>query len=105
MSDPMRALAEALRPYLQQASRGVTVFSQKDGERPPGCGRPKYLRAWRQAHEQGDAGAWSEGRARLMSAECWARRARTEAPSTAKAVVVSTPEDDLLAELGATRAA
>ena len=102
--DVLRVLAEALRPYLQTDQSAVrTIFSQRDGERPVGCGRPKYLRAHKRAVEAGDAGAWSEGRARLMTDECWARWART----IATAHLSSAPEsqDGLLAEFGAVRVA
>jgi len=54
-------------------SGGGIVHSQRDGERPKGAGPVKYLRTHRRARDAGDAEAWCEGRARLMTAACWAR--------------------------------
>jgi hypothetical protein len=98
--DALRALAEVLAPYLVPLLSGAPgrPFSQADGQRPPGAGKPKYLRTWRRARDAGDAGAWAEGRARLMSQEAWARWSRTEAPAVAKPAAPS-----LLEELGARR--
>ncbi len=95
----LRALAAALAPYLPLATGAPgRPYSQHDGERPPGAGKAKYLRTWRRARDAGDAGAWAEGRARLMTAEAWAAWSRT-----AKAAPPPTPTPSLLDELGAVR--
>ncbi len=109
MSDALKA---ALRPLVMEIlaergqSTGAVVYSQRQGERPKGCGRPKYLRRWKVAHDAADPGVWAEGRARLMTEEAWARWARTEkTPSKVKGLAkVATPANDLLAEFGARRA-
>lgn len=81
--------------------------TQHDGERPAGAGRVKFLRLWRRGHEAGDPGVWSEGRARCMSPEAWARLARTDAKPRARIVKLQpkprTLANDVLSELGATR--
>lgn len=81
-------------------------FSQVDGQRPPGCGRAKYLRVHRRAVQADDPGAWSEGRARLMTPEAWARWSRTERRAATKAMHPPAPSgvEAMLAELGARRA-
>ncbi|MGO9833413.1 MAG: hypothetical protein ACLP1X_04290 [Polyangiaceae bacterium] len=101
-SDALRAFAEVLAPFVAQflTGAGSRPYSQADGERPPGAGRAKFLRAWRRARDAGDSGAWSEGRARLMSSESWARWSRTQRPTVAKASPVAPT---LLDELGAKR--
>jgi hypothetical protein len=97
--DALEALAVVLAPYLSPLLTGALPrpFSQADGERPPGAGRAKFLRTWRRARDAGDAGAWAEGRARLMSEEAWARWSRTE---RARVLEPATP---LLEELGGRR--
>lgn len=82
------------------------TFSQREGERPPGCGRAKFLRAHRALVAAGDRGAWSEGRARLISRETWARFARDERPAPTPPASSSRPVDDdaaALASLGLAR--
>lgn len=100
--EALQALASVLAPYLTPLLNGAPArpFSQRDGELPAGAGRIKYLRAWRRARDAGDAGAWAEGRARLMSAEAWAKWSRTQALPKA-APVPEAPS--LLAQLGAKR--
>jgi hypothetical protein len=101
--DALRALAAVLVPYLAPLLTGAPTrpYSQAEGERPPGAGRAKYLRAWRRARDAADAGAWAEGRARLMTAEAWARFSRTARPVMTKPPAAPT----LLDELGAKRVA
>lgn len=82
-------------------------FSQRDGERPPGCGRAKFLRAHRLLVAAGDARAWSEGRARLISRDAWARFARDERPAPNPPASSSRPVDEdaaALESLGLARA-
>ncbi len=106
------ALKAALRPLVmeilaecRQPAVGGVVHSQRNGERPAGCGRAKFLRAWKAAHEAGDPGAWAEGRARLMTAACWSSRAKTaRAPAVVKAAPEVPANDSLMAEFGARRA-
>jgi hypothetical protein len=99
-TDALRALAAVLAPYLVPLIAGASSrpFSQR--ELPSGSGRVKYLRTWRRAHDAGDAGAWSEGRARLMTADCWAKWSRTTDPCVAATLPVAPT---LLDELGAKR--
>jgi hypothetical protein len=101
-SEALHALAVVLAPYLAPLIAGASArpFSQRDGELPPGARRVKFLRTWRRARDAGDAGAWSEGRARLMSPDCWARWARSERSPAATA---PPPAPSLLEELGARR--
>lgn len=96
----LQALAAVLAPYLAPLLTGAESrpFSQRDGERPSGAGRVKYLRAWRRARDEGDAGAWAEGRARLMNAEAWARWSRISTPAP---VTTAPAAPSLLDELGA----
>lgn len=99
----LRALAVVLAPYLAPLITGASSrpYSQRDGELPPGARRVKFLRTWRRARDAGDVGAWAEGRARLMTPECWAKWSRTERPpAVAKA---PPPSPSLLEELGAKR--
>ena len=48
-------------------------YSQRDGERPAGCGASKYLRIHKLVRDAGDPSATVQGRARLMTEECWTR--------------------------------
>lgn len=80
-------------------------YTQRDTSRPPGCGRPKYLRTHARAVEANDPGAWSEGRTRCMTPEAWARWARTSTRPPAKtSPPVPNREDEILFELGAKKA-
>jgi hypothetical protein len=62
-----------IREEIARATPAPQTYSQLDGQRPAGAGRVKYLRAWHALVAAGDTGAWAEGRARLMTAEAWAR--------------------------------
>lgn len=103
-TDPMRVLAEALAPHLRallgQTGHSLRLYSQCDGERPTGCGKTKYLRAWRRALAAGDAGATRDGRARLLTPEAYARHAAAPSRAPAPIAPVATLEDEVLAELG-----
>jgi len=83
------------------------VHSQRDGERPIGCGTAKFLRAWHRGRAAGDAECWAEGRARLMTAAAWRRLnpIRTSKPPKLVAVAAAprTIDDELLEQLGARR--
>jgi hypothetical protein len=86
---------------------GRPTYSQRDGERPVGCGRTKFLGVHKRARGEGDAGASIQGRARLMTADCWARwcnalpsRASTSEPSRTLSV-----DDVIAAKLGIRRVA
>lgn len=101
----LRALADALFPHLADrlGTSARRAFSQRNGERPVGAGRARYLRVWKRAHEAGDEGAWEEGRARLMTADSWTRWARVSAvrgPATGRGAE-RTPDEEALALLGA----
>lgn len=84
------------------------TYSQLDGQRPPGVGRTRYLRAWRRGRDAGDPEAIADGRARLMTPGAWARHGATTSVRSmrpAKPSAVSL-RDDVLSELGlATRRA
>jgi hypothetical protein len=66
-------VAPIVARLLAACPAATRPFSQRDGERPVGCGRAKYLRVWRRARAAGDAGATSEGRARILTPDAWAR--------------------------------
>jgi hypothetical protein len=77
-------------------------YSQREGERPPGAGKVKYLRVHRALMAAGDTEAWAEGKARLMSAAAWERGTRTR--PALRLVARQAPTDvrsALLRELGA----
>jgi hypothetical protein len=97
--DALRALAAVLAPYIAPLIVGASArpFTQK--ELPPGAGPIKFRRTWHLAHDAHDPGATREGRAMLMTPECWSRWARTERP----APPAPSPAPSLLDELGAKR--
>jgi hypothetical protein len=103
----LHALALALLPFLRPllSDSPSRPYSQRDGERPAGCGRIKFLRAWRRAADAGDAGAWSEGRARLMSSECWTKWSRTSRVRVTKAPPAAESGPSLLESFGLKREA
>lgn len=76
--DVLGGLARALAPYVaaelakMPRLREARPYSQHDGERPPGCSRTTFLRAWRVAHRSGHPGATCDGRARLLTPEAFA---------------------------------
>ena len=107
-------LARAVAPYVAALLLGrataATLFSQRDGERPAGCGAAKYLRVHRLAREANDPGATRQGRARLLTPDAWDRWAsaipsrarRTPEPAPVSAVSI----DDVVArKLGVRRSA
>ena len=51
---------------------GVT-YSQREGQRPTGTGREKFLRVARALRAAGDLESWVEGRTVLVTAAAWAR--------------------------------
>jgi hypothetical protein len=75
--EQVHALLDRILDVAEGRSVGATLVtlehSQKDGERPIGAGRPKYIRTWHRAFDAGDPGARREGRSLIMSAECWRR--------------------------------
>jgi hypothetical protein len=73
-------LLRALAKLADQRNDAPTLYSQSDGQRPPGCGKSKYLYLHRVAARAGDKGAWYEGRALIMTPECWVRLATTPPP-------------------------
>jgi hypothetical protein len=88
-----------------RASAVVVTYSQRDGERPTGCGRAKYLRVHRRAREARDAGATSPGRSRLLTHDAWQRYCDA-LPSRASKPASAEPslEARVLKLLGARRA-
>jgi hypothetical protein len=90
----VRLLAPQVAAELSKAADASRPYSQRDGERPPGCGRAKFLRAHRLLVAAGDAGAWSEGRARLISRDAWSRFARDERPAPTPPASSSRPVDE-----------
>ena len=98
--DALRALAIVLAPYIAPLITGASArpFSQK--ELPPGAGPIKFRRTWHRAHDAHDAGATREGRAMLLTPECWSRWARTE---RAERPTATPPAPSLLDELGGRR--
>jgi len=75
ISFPVEQLRALIREELrnERVGRTVVMHSQRDGERPAGAGRIRYLRAWRALRDAGDPDVRTEGRARLMSPTAWAR--------------------------------
>ena len=69
-------------------------------ERPPGCGKTRFLRVWRLAHDAGDAGATADGRARLLTAEAYARFSPTLTTRRSRKVDAPAVSETLLEELG-----
>ena len=111
---PVEQLRALIREELrhERAGRSVVMHSQRDGERPAGAGRIRYLRAWRALRDAGDPDVRREGRARLMSQSSWARFVageKGEKPAPAarpRLVAVPRPspvdvEARVLADLGA----
>jgi hypothetical protein len=99
-----RGLAALVAPMVAELLQASPKpFSQLEGERPSGAGRVAYLRAHRALVRSGDPGAWSEGRARLMSPDAWARamanhRHAPKAPASETRPV--DPDADALEALG-----
>jgi hypothetical protein len=80
-------------------------YSQRDAERPAGCGRERYLRVHRLAFDARDPGATKIGRARLLTADAWLRWAASLPSRTRpKPPAPLTLDEQLLAELGLERA-
>lgn len=107
MRDLARAIVAAIAadPDALAALRAVVVadrvaaprpYSQLEGERPPGCGRARYLRVWRRARDARDPGATADGRARLLTVDAYERH-RTAVRARPALRVVG---DDLLDEIG-----
>ena len=99
---------EEIRAMIREELRGARgTYSQRDGERPTGAGRERYLRAWRALRRAGDRDVRTEGRARLMTADAWARFVASERP-TPRFEVVAPPleisrSDRVLVALGGVR--
>lgn len=68
-------IRQIVREELAKATPRTTPthHSQLDGERPPGVGRARYLRAWRRGRDAGDPECTADGRARIMTAAAWQR--------------------------------
>lgn len=96
-----------VRAIIREELRGAgCAYSQRDGERPAGCGRVKYLRVWRLAYRAGDTGARAQGKARLLMPEAFERfEAQLRKPRRAALHVVPEPstDDRMLAALGGRR--
>ena len=93
----------ALAKLADQRKDAPTHYSQSDGQRPPGCGKRKYLYLHRLAVRAGDKGAWHEGRARIMTPECWTRLATTSPPVQKQPETSEIEKDlELCIQLGAT---
>ncbi len=108
----LSALAEALAPYLApllaRATTTAIVYSQLDGQRAPGAGHAKHLRVWHAAAAAGDPGATKEGRARLLTADAWARwcdALPSRARGKREAEPVLSIDDQVAAKLGVRRSA
>jgi hypothetical protein len=101
----VRAVAPHLGDVFGTASLGrQIVYTQKDGERPPGCSPTKFLRTWRRARDAADAGATEDGRTRLLTVEAYERhrtreRSRRVPPRTA-APAPRSIDEEMLARLG-----
>lgn len=95
--DPLvDAIVERVLARLADRTAAPRPWSQLDGERPPGCGRARYLRIWRRARDAGDPGATADGRARLLTADAYERHRAVVRPRPALRVV----GDDLLEQIG-----
>ena len=114
LTQALAPLARLLAPYLVPllaahlgaGANAPRAFSQIDGQRPPGVGRPRYLRAWRRGRDAADPECRADGRARLMMDGAWARWGASPARTKPKLALVApmvSAEDELLAELGAKR--
>ncbi len=108
--DPIEALAQAVAPHVARILGALVAvpprpYSQKDGERPAGAGRVLYLREHRALVRAGDPGAWSEGRARLMTSDAWSRAMAKHRPPPPPASETRPVDLDsqALADLGLAR--
>lgn len=100
------ACAACRAPVVAAVEGTPRPHSQRDGERPAGCDRVRYLRAWRLLARSGDPEAWAEGRARLMTPSAWSRAMAKHRPmpaAPASAVRAVDPEEAILSDLGLTR--
>ncbi len=99
--------ASCRAPLVAHVAATPRPYSQRDGERPVGAGRVLYLREHRALVRNRDKGAWSEGRARLMSHEAWSRAMAKHAPALAAPAPRAADSGDLddvtLAEIGLVR--
>jgi hypothetical protein len=98
-----RELLAAADAFDREQPARPRPFSQVDGERPPGCGRRRFLAAWRSRHATGDPGASAEGRARILSPDAWARFIEDEAPRAPLRLVSPAQSPSMLDRLGARR--
>lgn len=91
-----------------EARSADAPYSQRDGERPTGCGREKFMKAHRRGRRAGDSGCWAEGKALLMTRDAWGRLSRAPQARPPLALVKQASadgvDDALLAEFGARRA-
>jgi hypothetical protein len=109
----VRALVPLVADELQRRGASVAVprpFSQRDGERPAGCGRARFLRVWRAASIAHHEGATRDGRARLLTPVAYSfgvaeLARRTAKPSGDLAIVAQDEDADLLTDLGLERKA
>ena len=75
--DERGELGGGLCDLIAGAMAGGRPHTQRDGERPIGAGKAKYLRVWKAAYAAQEKDVWSEGRARLMTPEAWRRLTET----------------------------
>lgn len=100
MSDALGPLVDlvverVLERLGERAVAPTRPWSQVDGERPPGCGRARYLRVWRRARDAGDPGATADGRARILTRDAYERHAATSRPRPALRLVAADVLDAL----------
>jgi hypothetical protein len=104
-----RALQLAADAFERESLHGpARPYSQREGERPTGCGRAKYLRVWRLAHRACDDGARSQGKSRLLTVDAFERfEAQLRKPRRAVLRVAPQPstDDRILTALGGRRSA
>jgi len=97
------AAAAALEADHSERSELGRPFSQLDGERPSGCGKRRYLRAHMARRAVGDLEARCEGRARTMTAACWARFLASETGPKLRIVAPPQSAPTMLDRLGGRR--
>jgi hypothetical protein len=98
--------ATCLSPVVSASGPRLAGFSQRDGDRPLGCSRERFLDVWKRAHDAADDGATADGRTRLLTHEAYDRFARVRraaVPLSGPRLVERSVDDQVLADLGLAR--
>ncbi len=75
------------------------TYSQHDGSRPRGCSRERFLDVWKRAHDAGNEGATKDGRARVLTADAYARHSGRRSLAFVRTEPASL-DDEAARELG-----